>query len=153
MRKEVPYPEFDVLAKLLRSVRLDFERRAARSKVTWAGLQALTVIAERQELRVHCTRASLARVLQVTPGTVSPLVSGLVERGWVTEAKNSKFVDGRRKQLKLSANGQKAYHSALVMREDAIERVLGVLTQRQQRSLFRSATAMYKATEEPSGVE
>lgn len=149
MPAEVKYPEFDVLFRLVHHVRVEFEKRLSKSKVTWSGHQVLTLIAAKQDLQEHCTRASLAIALGLTPGTTSVLVSGLVRNGLVTDPKNSKFIDGRRKQLRLTTKGRNAYHLSLVVREDVLGKALSALSDNQQRSFYRSASVMCKAAADP----
>ncbi|MBD5526357.1 MAG: MarR family transcriptional regulator [Lachnospiraceae bacterium] len=129
----------DVLVKLFRNVNV-IEERAIRTEeykdVTTNDMHVIEAIG----MDGAKNMTSVARLLEVTTGTLTIAVNSLVKKGYVDRVRSEE--DRRVVLVSLSEKGRKAYLHHRKFHEQMIESVVAQLTEEEQRILEKALTKL-----------
>jgi|GEM_PF-4322398 len=118
---QLPHSEFQALMILINGLSSDLEARLKTYKLSTSAFFVIDAIARTEAGRAYpMTRASLARMINTTPGSMSVLVSRLMRDELVTETS----LDDRTKGLATTNAGR----SMLKGGQDAWEETFGALS-------------------------
>ena len=131
------HPTADLVMALARRVRREHAEALGAWNVTPSQARALRVISAND---AGMRPSTLADALRIAPRSVTDVVDGLEERGWVTRAADP--TDRRATVLTLSASGSDLVDRIEDVRREASARVLDVLTDAQRRTLHEILTVV-----------
>jgi len=138
----------EVLVRLFRDINT-LEERAIRTEeyrdITANDMHVIEAIGPDSAKNM----TSVAKELEVTTGTLTISVNGLVKKGYVDRSRSEE--DRRVVLISLSEKGEKAYLHHRRFHEEMIDAVLEGLTQEEQRALENALSKLTRFFRETKG--
>lgn len=132
---QLPHSEFIALIVLINGLTSDLDARLKTYKLSASAFLALDAIACAESSRSYpMTRASLARMLNTTPGSVSVLIGRLLREGLVSESR----LNERSKALATTRYGRSMLAGGSVAWEDTFSELSEALSATSRKQLLQT---------------
>ena len=136
---QLPHAEFKALMILINGLSSDLEARLRTYKLSTSAFLALDAIARTDVGRAYpMTRASLARMINTTPGSMSVLVSRMKRDGLVTE----RSLNERSKALATTKLGRSMLAGGSVAWEDTFDGLSKALSPTAKKQLLQTVAKL-----------